>query len=185
MIYVNIPKAEYANCQPSKQRNGIQYYYARFNEKENDGIVHAVEVEIDHEPTAEDFANLQASYLAKQKHFVQVAIDAHDKSEDVNSFLLNGASAWVDKATRVGLRNSIQVEKAAGKTETVVYLNGVAYTIPVDKALAMLDAIELYAIDCYRKTEEHKANVAALTDAYEVQAYNYCEGYPEKLSFEV
>ena len=42
-------------------------------------------------------------------------IDAYDKSSDVNSFLLNGIQVWLDKDTRVGLMNSIKIEKDAGK----------------------------------------------------------------------
>ena len=49
----------------------------------------------------------------------------------------------------------------------------------------MLSALEVYALQCYNVTEEHKAAVNALTTIEEVDAYDYKTGYPEKLSFDV
>lgn len=38
-------------------------------------------------------------------------IQMFDKSADVNSFKIEGESVWLDKSTRVGLFNSISIEK--------------------------------------------------------------------------
>lgn len=38
-------------------------------------------------------------------------IQIFDKSTDVNSFKIEGESMWLDKSTRVGLFNSISIEK--------------------------------------------------------------------------
>ena len=61
-----------------------------------------------------------------------------DKSDGVNCFYCNGKPAWLDKATRVGLVNSLTMEKAAGRTETVLWLNGEMLTLGVDDALQMM-----------------------------------------------
>ncbi|KAA4057693.1 hypothetical protein F3F49_28775, partial [Bacteroides ovatus] len=45
-------------------------------------------------------------------------IQSFDKSNNVNSFKFKGESVWLDKSTRVGLFNSISVEKETGKTDT-------------------------------------------------------------------
>ena len=46
-------------------------------------------------------------------------ITEYDQSEDVNSFTLQGKQMWLPKETRVGLVNSVTIEKNAGKKTTV------------------------------------------------------------------
>lgn len=110
-------------------------------------------------------------------------IDGYDTSSDVNSFTLGGKQMWLPKETRVGLVNSITIEKAAGKETTVLWFGGERYELPVDTALQMLSALELYALECYNVTAAHKAAVNALESVEDVVAYDYTQGYPEKLNF--
>lgn len=110
-------------------------------------------------------------------------IEAYDTSSSVNSFTLGGKQMWLPKETRVGLVNSITIEKAAGKETTTLWFDGEKYELPVDDALQMLSALELYALDCYNVTAAHKANVMALESVDDVVAYDYESGYPEKLNF--
>lgn len=109
-------------------------------------------------------------------------ITAYDTSSNVNGFILDREEVWLDKATRVGLMNSTQIEKAAGKETTTLWFEGKSYTLPCDTAIQMLSALELYALDCYNTTAQHKANVEALTTKEEVEAYDYTTGYPSKLN---
>ena len=90
---------------------------------------------------------------------------------------------WLDKATRVGLMNSVTIEKTSGKADTTLWFGGEPYVIEVDKAIAMLSALEIYALSSYNVTEQHKARVIELTDIEAVLAYDYTVGYPDKLSF--
>ena len=110
-------------------------------------------------------------------------ITEYDQSEDVNSFTLQGKTMWLPKETRVGLVNSITIEKNAGKETTVLWFGGEKYELPVDTALQMLSALELYALECYNVTAAHKAAVNALESVEDVVAYDYTQGYPEKLNF--
>lgn len=110
-------------------------------------------------------------------------INAYDKSDAVNSFTLAGKQIWLDKDTRVGLVNSIGIEKEAGRMNTTLWYNAEKYVIPVDDALTMLNQLELYALDCYNVTQSHIAAVRSLSDAGQVEAYNYKTGYPEQLNF--
>lgn len=96
---------------------------------------------------------------------------------------MNGEHAWLDKATRVGLMNSLSVEKSAGILETSLFLNGVAFSLPVDTAISMLSQLELYAKSCYNQTERHKMNIAACETIEEVESYDITTGYPDQLSF--
>jgi hypothetical protein len=110
-------------------------------------------------------------------------INAYDKSDAVNSFTLAGKEMWLDKDTRVGLVNSIGIEKESGRMNTTLWYNAEKYVIPVDTALQMLNRLELYALDCYNVTQSHIAVVKSLSDAGQVEAYNYKTGYPEQLNF--
>lgn len=125
------------------------------------------------------------SDLEKAKENTIRNIDQYDTSSDVNSFLLNGESVWISKDTRVGLMNSINIEKNSGKEESVLWLNGVCITVNCDAAIQMLSSLELYALACYNRTAEHKLAVNQLTDIKEVESYDYTTGYPDKLSFTI
>ncbi len=160
-------------------RNGKQHYYLRVNPVENDGMITSIEDVFDHEPTQEDKDALYATGLAMAKRVKVSEIGHYDKSEHVNVFEFGGQSAWLDKATRVGLVNSLNIEKASDHETTTLYLNGVPMTLPVDAALAMLSQLELYAIDCYRTTEAHKAAVQAMSVIEDVENFDVTADYPE------
>ena len=121
--------------------------------------------------------------LAAIKADLIAQITAYDTSEAVNSFTLQGKQMWLPKETRVGLMNSLSIEKAAGKTETVLWFGNESYILPIDTAMQMLSASELYALDCYNVTAAHKADIEALTTVEEVVAYDYESDYPAKLNF--
>jgi len=110
-------------------------------------------------------------------------IQQYDKSNSVNSFKLLDRSMWLDKSTRVGLFNSISMEKESGKTDTILWHNAVKYVIPIPEALAMLNALELYALNCYNVTQSHIAAVNTFDSIEEIEKYDYKVGYPTKLSF--
>ena len=123
--------------------------------------------------------------LEQEKEQKIAKILDYDKSEGVNSFALNGSLAWLDKDTRVGLVNSLQIEKAAGKENTELWLDGVMYRLPIDHVLQMLVVLELYAKECYNVTQQHIANVKKLDDLNRVWNYDYTKDYPKRPVFEV
>ena len=125
------------------------------------------------------------SKLDQAKKEVIRKIDEYDTSVNVNSFKLNGIDVWLSKDTRVGLMNSISIEKAAGKEQSVLWFNNICVTVNCDSAIQMLSALELYALDCYNKTSEHKINVQNLSSIEEVHNYDYTQGYPNKLEFTI
>lgn len=125
------------------------------------------------------------SKLDQAKKEVIKKIDEYDTSVNVNSFKLNGVDVWLSKDTRVGLMNSISIEKSAGKEQSVLWFNNIYITINCDSAIQMLSALELYAINCYNKTAEHKVNVQNLFSIEEVYNYDYTQGYPSKLEFTI
>lgn len=128
---------------------------------------------------------MYAAGLAAEKRVKIADIIRYDVSEHVNVFEIGGQQAWLDKATRVGLVNSLTIEKAAGHTDSTLYLDGHALILSVDDALAMLAQLELYAIECYRTTESHKASVLAMSDINDVKGYDITAGYPQHPVFNV
>lgn len=123
--------------------------------------------------------------LEKAKKEMIKKIDEYDSSSEVNSFYLNGFPVWLDKGTRVGLMNSLTIEETSGKEQSTLWFNNICIVINCGAAIQMLKAIELYALDCYNKTAEHKVAVNKLTDINEVINYDYTTGYPTKLNLTV
>ena len=119
----------------------------------------------------------------KQEKIQQVI--EYDKSIDVNSFFIGEIQTWIDRDTRVSLMNSTTILKNFGQETTTLWLNGQSFTIPCDGLIQMLGALEIYALQCYNVTEQHKANINALESIEEVKNYNFRTGYPEKLVFNV
>lgn len=112
-------------------------------------------------------------------------IDTYDLSSAVNGFMLNGLLVWLDKATRVGLMNSTTIAKAAGQKTTTLWLGGLKLAVDCDKAIQLLSALEMYALECFNVTASHKAAVNELTTIEEVEAYDYKAGYPKMLEMSV
>lgn len=123
--------------------------------------------------------------LARAKREVLKKIDAYDISPAVNGFMLNGAEVWLDKATRVGLMNSTTIAKAMGQATTTLWLGDVKLEVACDKAIQLLSALEMYALECFNVTAAHKKAVGELTSVEEVLTYDYTKGYPAKLTMEV
>ena len=101
----------------------------------------------------------------------------------VNQFCIDNTHGWWNKATRVGLMNSIAIERASGRSETNIWLGDTLFVLPVEKAIYMLQQIELYALACYDTTQRHINSINQLYTKEEIEAYNFKTGYPGKLSF--
>jgi hypothetical protein len=121
--------------------------------------------------------------LAKNAKIAEIT--AYDTSSSVNGFVLNGLLVWLDKATRVGLMNSTTIAKAAGLGKTTLWLKGIKLVVDCDKAIQLLSALEMYALECFNVTASHKAAVGELRSIEEVEAYDYKAGYPKMLEMNV
>ena len=123
--------------------------------------------------------------LEAAKTEVETAITAYDSSSSVNAFLLNGIQVWLDKATRVGLMNSTSIAKNMGQEKTNLWLGSYQLEVDCDKAIQLLSALEMYALECFNVTAAHKKAVSELDNIEAVLTYDYKSGYPEKLKMEV
>lgn len=126
-------------------------------------------------------AKLDALKLEEAKADKIAEITAYDTSDKVNGFVLNGLLVWLDKATRVGLMNSTTIAKAAGQQTTTLWLGSVKLVVDCDKAIRLLSALEMYALECFNVTAAHKAAVAELKTIKEVEAFDVTADYPQQL----
>lgn len=110
-------------------------------------------------------------------------IRGYDQSEVVNEFTIDGVSMWLDKNTRAGLKLRFDVEKTSGMIDTSLWFGTLQIPLNIDTAMGLLMQVELYASQCYDITQQHIANVEALTTDQQIEDYNYKTGYPEKLVF--
>lgn len=126
-----------------------------------------------------------AAVLSAAKTTMLAEITAYDSSVAVNSFLLNGMEVWLDKATRVGLMNSTTIAKSMGQEKTTLWLGSYQLEVECDKAIQLLSALEMYALECFNVTAAHKKAVSELDNIDGVLTYDYKSGYPDKLKMEV
>ena len=110
-------------------------------------------------------------------------LNFYDSSDKVNSFYLNGNKVWLDKSTRVGLMNSLSIEKSAGNEISILWFGNNRFEIGIDSAIQMLSSLELYALNCYNTTANHKAMIENMSSIEDVKQYDYTKDYPEKLKF--
>lgn len=128
---------------------------------------------------------LDAEPLGYMRKAMLAYIEKYDASSSVNAFLLNGMEVWLDKATRVGLMNSTTIAKSMGQQKTTLWLGSYQLEVDCDKAIQLLSALEMYALECFNVTAAHKKAVSELDNIEGVLTYDYKSGYPDKLKMEV
>ena len=128
---------------------------------------------------------LDAEPLEYMRKAMLAYIEKYDASSSVNSFLLNGMDVWLDKATRVGLMNSTTIAKSMGQEKTTLWLGSYQLEVECDKAIQLLSALEMYALECFNVTAAHKKEVSELNNIEGVLTYDYKSGYPDKLKMDV
>lgn len=110
-------------------------------------------------------------------------VTQYDQSAEVNGFFISGTTMWLSKEMRVGLMNSVSIERSAGRVETNLWFDGRVYTMAIEQAIELLNLLELYALDCYNTTQRHITTINELGTKEEVKAYDFTTSYPQKLRF--
>ena len=141
--------------------------------------------EKEYDLVSEEWRERCKATLEKAKKEKLEAILAYDTSSDVNGFMLNGNKVWLDKETRVGLMNSTTIAKSVGQKTTTLWLGSMKLVVDCDKAIQLLSALEMYALECFNVTASHKQAVSKLTTIEEVEDYDYKAGYPKMLEMSV
>lgn len=112
-------------------------------------------------------------------------LESFDSSDNINCFYLNSMPVWLDKETRVGVMNSTRIQKDLGYQNTTFWIGTFKIEIPCDLAIQLLSSIEVYAMNCFNRTAEHKKAIGELTSISEVVKYDFEKGYPDKLNIMV
>ena len=141
--------------------------------------------EKEYDLVSEEWRERCKATLEKAKKEKLAAILDYDTSSDVNGFMLNGNKVWLDKETRVGLMNSTTIAKSVGQKTTTLWLGSMKLVVDCDKAIQLLSALEMYALECFNVTASHKQAVSELTTIEEVEAYDYKVGYPKMLEMSI
>lgn len=113
------------------------------------------------------------------KEYLEQKIKLYDKSESVNSFIINNSYYWLDKETRLGIMHLAN----CSKDNIQLVLGDKILTIPVDKAKDFLAQLEVYAGQCYLQTQKHLLAIKELKTIEDIINYDYTKGYPEKITF--
>lgn len=108
-------------------------------------------------------------------------INGYADSSNVKSITLNNQQVWWDKATRVGLANSLPLEKESGEETTTLWGDNIKIDLSCDKAIEYMKQIEVYAIKCKKVTALHLEQANTLNTIEELDNYDYRANYPEKL----
>ena len=168
------------HCKPANKIVIVKDGMQTFNPTEEmllaDGWVEHIPVP--YEPTEEELLN-------EAKERVIQRILHHDSSDEVNIFYVGEQKMWLDKATRVGLKLRFDAEMTAEKTTTTLWYDGMSFELELTAAVQMLNAIEMYASACYDNTQKHIANVKSMNVIEDIESYNYRDGYPKKLTFNI
>ena len=112
-------------------------------------------------------------------------IQHYGESSEVDNFYIGENSIWLDKLKRTGLTLRFNSELAAKHETTTLWHENMKFTLPINTAIEMLYALELYASACYDNTQQHLANVNGITTLEELRNYDYRVGYPEMLRFDI
>lgn len=112
-------------------------------------------------------------------------IEKYNVSENVDIFYVNDMPMWLNRDLRNSLMARFNAEKTTGVKITNIWYNGINVSLPIDAAINMLIELELYASQCFDNTHRHLFNVRQLTSIDEINTYDYTNGYPDKLYFNV
>ena len=158
----------------TKEINGKEVKLQVTNPSEDAILADGWEIYTAPEPTIVDYKKSKIKEIIK-----------FDSSSEVNSFFIGEQKIWLDKATRVGLKLRFETEIANGRTSTTLWYESTPFNIELNNAVQMLNAIELYASDCYDNTQMHIATVKSMEIIDDIKHYDYKTGYPEKLVFDI
>lgn len=140
----------------------------------DDSDARIVSIIVKNKPTLFDIKN---HLLSLQKEY--------DSSTEVNCFILNNKRVWLDKATRVGLFNILNLEKSNGIDVTTLWFSTMPIKVNVDKALTLLTAVEMYAKKCFNNTQKHYVEIKQLETIEDCLTYDITKDYPDILNIQI
>lgn len=165
--------------------NNKVYFYFDHSSRSYNNIIEYSAIMVDIYTQSDNIDEIKALALPDIKEYRIEQIKAYDSSNNVNDLIYQGKHMWFDKITRATISYSMECEKKAGASTTILIApDGEKYTLPIDEALNMFAQLELYAKRCFNVTESHKAEVMEMNNADDVIAYDFTAGYPSPINFD-
>lgn len=124
----------------------------------------------------------QDGALASAKKSITEEIAAYDKSSKVNGFVVNGTERWLESEERRSISYSTKILKEKGEENVDIWFDEDRITTTCDKAIKMLDDVEVYAKKTNSVTRQHIVDVMSLGKVEDVLTYDIIADYPEKLN---
>lgn len=180
MRWINIKKDELVGLECINPKNDKHILRLSPNSKnlekdeQDNNDTRIVSIIVKNKPTLFDIKN---HLLSLQKEY--------DSSIEVNCFILNNKKVWLDKLTRSSLFNTISLEKSNGINITTIWFGTTSIKVNVDKALALLTAVEMYAKKCFNNTQKHYAEIKQLDTIESCLKYDITTGYPDILNIQI
>lgn len=180
MRWINIKKDELVGLECINPKNDKHILRLSPNSKNmekykrDDSDARIISIIVKNKPTLFDIKN---HLLSLQKEY--------DSSAEVNCFILNNKRVWLDKATRVGLFNILNLEKSNGIDVTTLWFNTMSINVSVDKAITLLTAVEMYAKKCYNNTQKHYIEIKQLETIEDCLSYDITKDYPDILNIQI
>ena len=118
-------------------------------------------------------------------------LNLHDHSDKVNNCIINYKNQeinyWIDVTKRTELEKAVKNYMDSGRSTYRLDLRDkqISITISCEKLLQMLQALEIYAIDCYNVTTNHIYTLKSMTSIEAIEAYDFTTGYPDMLIFNI
>ena len=122
-------------------------------------------------------------------------ISMYDRSDNINDFIINNEiHGWFTPEERSNYKSSIDAAKLLNVEKLSFYIKDILLEITPQMAEQMLAMIQLYADSCFIVTKQHKlaieniCNSEIYSDSEKmdlIDSYDYTQGYPEKLNFEL
>lgn len=122
--------------------------------------------------------------LETAKEKLLAIITDYDKSSAVNEITYMGTPMWIEFDLRKNITHDIKVLKAKNIDVFTFWFNGNPMTFPIDVLENIIIDIEIYALQSFNVTAQHKANVKALETIEDLMNYDFTTDYPAKLNFE-
>ena len=167
--------------------NRVRFFFDHSERPYGEGTQYmAVAADVDYpeeEGKEDDIDEVKALALPAVKDYRIAQIDNYDRSSAVNTFFLGTLPMWLNVSERQQLATQISANEAIGRESMTKWFGGFEFAFPIDAWKQMLVALEVYAGDALNVTEAHKSEVAAIEDTDEAIAYDFTQGYPEKLVF--
>lgn len=124
--------------------------------------------------------HLQIQFL---KERLKDEIRRYDKSKEVEDFSIGGVHMWFDSNKRTKVWENLMTAQQKGEENVTLRDGGLAFPMTVAMGWQLYYAVLDYARATWDVTEIHLAEASKLTTVEEILAYDYKQGYPEKLAF--